>query len=206
VMGLEGVLLGAHAEGVRNVLAVTGDPPHVGDYPGSRGVYEIDSIGLVQLLAGLNSGVDYVGKAIDRPTSFFIGVAVNPSADDLDLELERFERKVAAGARFAMTQALFDLDGLEHFLSRLGGASPIPLLAGVWPLRSHAMALRLHNEVPGISVPEHVLGALREAGPEAAAVGLELARDLLASLRGTVAGIYVIPPFKQPEAALDLLL
>ena len=94
VMGLEGVLLGAHADGVRNVLAVTGDPPHVGDYPGSRGVYEIDSIGLVQLLAGLNQGVDYVGKAIDRPTSFFIGVAVNPSADDLDLELERFERKV----------------------------------------------------------------------------------------------------------------
>ena len=116
VMGLEGVLLGAHADGVRNILAVTGDPPHVGDYPGSRGVYEIDSIGLVQLLAGLNQGVDYVGKAIDRPTSFFIGVAVNPSADDLDLELERFERKVAAGAQFAMTQALFDLDGLERFL------------------------------------------------------------------------------------------
>ena len=149
VMGLEGVLLGAHAEGVRNVLAVTGDPPHVGDYPGSRGVYEIDSIGLVQLLARLNEGVDYVGKAIDRPTSFFIGVAVNPSADDPELELERFERKLAAGAQFAMTQALFDLDGLDRFLQRLGGTSPIPLLAGVWPLRSHAMALRLHNEVPG---------------------------------------------------------
>ncbi len=115
VMGLEGVLLGAHADGVRNILAVTGDPPHVGDYPGSRGVYEIDSIGLVQLLAGLNQGVDYVGKAIDRPTSFFIGVAVNPTADDLDLELERFERKVESGAQFAMTQALFDLEGLELF-------------------------------------------------------------------------------------------
>ena len=159
----------------------------------------------MQLLAGLNSGVDYVGKAIDRPTSFFIGVAVNPSADDLELELERFERKVAAGARFAMTQALFDLDGLERFLDRLGGTSPIPLLAGVWPLRSHAMALRLHNEVPGISVPEPVLDALRDAGADAPAVGLALARDLLASLRGRVAGVYVIPPFKQPEAALDLL-
>ena len=177
VMGLEGVLLGAHADGVRNILAVTGDPPHVGDYPGSRGVYEIDSIGLVQLLAGLNQGVDYVGKAIDRPTSFFIGVAVNPTADDLELELERFERKLAAGAQFAMTQALFDLDGLELFLERLGGAWPIPLLAGVWPLRSHAMALRLHNEVPGISVPDHVLDALRDAGADAPAVGLELARD-----------------------------
>ena len=120
VMGLEGVLLGAHADGVRNILAVTGDPPHVGDYPGSRGVYEIDSIGLVQLLAGLNEGVDYVGKAIDRPTSFFIGVAVNPTADDLDLELERFERKVAAGASFAMTQALFDLKAWSASASASG--------------------------------------------------------------------------------------
>src|SRR4029079_3199347 len=109
-----------------NILAVTGDPPHVGDYPGSRGVYEIDSIGLVQLLAGLHQGVDYVGKAIDRPTSFFIGVAVNPTADDLDLELERFERKLASGASFAMTQALFDLEGLELFRERLGGSWPIP--------------------------------------------------------------------------------
>jgi methionine synthase I (cobalamin-dependent)/5,10-methylenetetrahydrofolate reductase len=205
VMGLEGVLLGAHAEGVRNVLAVTGDPPHVGDYPGSRGVYEIDSIGLVKLLAGLNDGVDYVGKAIDRPTSFFIGVAVNPSADDPELELERFEQKVAAGAQFGMTQALFDLDGLDRLLARLGGSSPIPLLAGVWPLRSHAMAVRLHNEVPGISVPARVLDALRDAGPDAPSVGLALARELLAALVDRVAGVYVIPPFKQPEAALDLL-
>jgi methionine synthase / methylenetetrahydrofolate reductase (NADH) len=206
VMGLEGVLLGAHAEGVRNILAVTGDPPHVGDYPGSRGVYEVDSIGLVQLLARLNEGIDYVGKAIDRPTSFHVGVAVNPSADDVELELERYHRKVAAGAQFAMTQALFDLEGLESFLGRLGGASPIPVLAGVWPLRSHAMALRLHNEVPGISVPAFVLDALERAGADAPAVGLELARELVADLRGRVAGIYVIPPFKQPEAALDLLL
>jgi homocysteine S-methyltransferase len=205
VMGLEGVLLGAHAQGVRNVLAVTGDPPHVGDYPGSRGVYEVDSIGLVQVLARLNEGEDYAGKAIDAPTSFFVGVAVNPSADDLDLELARFEQKVAAGARFAMTQALFDLGHLERFLERVGGRSPIPLLVGVWPLRSHAMALRLHNEVPGISVPDPVLAALRDAGAGAPDVGLELARELVAATRKLAAGIYVIPPFKQPEAALDLL-
>jgi homocysteine S-methyltransferase len=204
VMGLEGVLLGAHAEGVRNVLAVTGDPPHVGDYPGSRGVYEIDSIGLVQLIARLNQGEDYVGKAIDAPTSFFVGVAVNPVADDVDLELERFRRKVAAGARFAMTQALFELDSLDRFVERLGGASPIPLLVGVWPLRSHAMALRLHNEVPGITVPERVLEALQAAGADAPAVGLALARELVGEARQRAAGIYVIPPFKQPEAALEL--
>jgi len=204
VMGLEGVLLGAHAQGVRNVLAVTGDPPHVGDYPGSRGVYEVDSIGLVQVLGRLNQGEDYAGKAIDAPTSFFVGVAVNPSADDLDLELARFEQKVAAGARFAMTQALFDLEHLERLLGRLGGSSPIPLLVGVWPLRSHAMALRLHNEVPGISVPESVLTGLRDAGARASEVGLDLARELVAGVRELAAGIYVIPPFKQPEAALDL--
>jgi homocysteine S-methyltransferase len=205
VMGLEGVLLGAHAEGVRNVLAVTGDPPHVGDYPGSRGVYEIDSIGLVQLIDRLNRGEDYVGKALDAPTSFFTGVAVNPSAQDLDVELERFERKLAAGARFAMTQALFDLSLLEGFLARLGGTSPVPILVGVWPLRSHAMALRLHNEVPGIVVAEKVLDALRDAGANAPAVGLSLARELVEAARDLAAGIYVIPPFKRPEGALELL-
>jgi methionine synthase / methylenetetrahydrofolate reductase(NADPH) len=203
VMGLEGVLLGAHAEGVRNLLAVTGDPPHVGDYPGSRGVYEIDAIGLVQLVARLNRGEDYVGKALDAPTSFFCGVAVNPTADDLPLELDRFRQKVEAGARFAMTQALFELDSLERFGELLGGW-PIPVLLGVWPLRSHTMALRLHNEVPGISVPSELLDTLRDAGPDAPAVGLERARALVEAARGRVAGIYVIPPFKQPEAALEL--
>ena len=205
VMGLEGVLLGAHAEGVRNILAVTGDPPHVGDYPGSRGVYEIDSIGLVQLLSGLNAGEDYVGKGLDAPTSFFVGVAVNPTADDLELELDRFRRKVDAGARFAMTQALFDLESLDRFVDRLGGDWPIPVLVGIWPLRSHTMALRLHNEVPGITVPAPVLGALEDAGADAPRVGLELARELVEGSRARAAGIYVIPPFKQPTAALDLL-
>jgi len=205
VMGLEGVLLGAHSDGVRNILAVTGDPPHVGDYPGSRGVYEIDAIGLVQLISRLNEGVDYVGKAIDQPTEFFVGVAVNPTADDLPLELDRFERKLAAGARFAMTQALFDRSQLEPLLDHYDGTIPLPLLAGVWPLRSHALALRLHNEVPGISVPDHVLEALDDAGPDAPSVGLALARQLIDDIRDLVAGIYIVPPFKQPLAALELL-
>ena len=205
VMGLEGVLLGAHADGVRNILAVTGDPPQVGDYPGNRGVYEIDSIGLVQMLTRLNQGVDYIGKAIDQPTAFFVGVAVNPTADDLPLELDRFEQKLAAGAHFAMTQALFDAAQLQPLLDHYDGDLPIPILAGIWPLRSHTLALRLHNEVPGISVPEHILAALDNAGPDAATVGLALARELISAIRDTVAGIYIIPPFKQPEAALRLL-
>ncbi len=204
VMGLQSQLLAAHAEGVRNVLAVTGDPPHVGDYPGSRGVYEVDSIGLSQVVSRLNAGEDFNGKAIDAPTSFFLGVAVNPSADDLETELDRFHQKVEAGARFAMTQALFDLAYLDRFEQLLGGW-PIPILVGIFMVRTHQLAVRLHNEVPGIVVPEDVQNRLRDAGPRAAEVGLELARELYAEAREKAGGVYVIPPFKQPEAALELL-
>ena len=206
IMGLESQLLGAHAIGIRNVLAVTGDPPRVGDHPGSRGVYEIDSIGLVQVLDRLNAGEDYTGKAIDAPTSFFVGVAVNPSAEHLAAEVERFRLKIEAGARFAMTQALFDLSYLDRFLDVLGGESPIPLLVGIWPLRSFQLAFRLHNEVPGIIVPDTVQQRLAEAGPDAARVGMELARSLYEEARRKAAGVYVIPPFREPEAALELLM
>jgi methionine synthase / methylenetetrahydrofolate reductase(NADPH) len=204
VMGLQSQLLAAHAEGVRNVLSVTGDPPQVGDYPGSRGVYEVDSIGLAQVVTRLNSGEDFNGKAIDAPTSFFLGVAVNPSADDLETELDRFRQKLDAGAQFAMTQALFDLDYLDRFEELLGGW-PIPILVGIFMVRSHQLAVRLHNEVPGIVVPEKVQNRLHDAGPHAAEEGLELARELYAEAREKAAGVYVIPPFKQPEASLELL-
>ena len=204
VMGLESVLLGAHAEGIRNVLAITGDPPEVGDYPGSRGVYEVDAIGLTQLLSRLNRGEDYNGRAIDAATSFFIGVAVNPSAHDVDLELRRYEQKLEAGAQFAMTQVLFDLDYLDRFLERLGG-SPIPILIGVFPVWSHQLALRLHNEVPGIVVPEHIQEALRKAGPNGAEVGNALGRELMAQARERAAGVYLVAPFRRPLGILDLL-
>jgi homocysteine S-methyltransferase len=183
---------------------VTGDPPHVGDYPGSRGVYEVDSIGLAQVVTSLNAGEDFNGKAIDAPTSFFLGVAVNPSADDLETELDRFRQKLEAGAQFAMTQALFDLGYLDRFEELLGGW-PIPVLVGIFMVRSHQLAVRLHNEVPGIVVPEDVQNRLRDAGPRAAEEGLALGRELYAEAREKAAGVYVIPPFKQPEAALELL-
>jgi methionine synthase / methylenetetrahydrofolate reductase(NADPH) len=205
VMGLESQLLGVHAQGVRNVLAVTGDPPEVGDYPGSRGVYEVDAIGLTQLMARLNQGEDYNGRAIDAATSFFIGVAVNPSADDLDAELERFHRKVEAGAHFAMTQIVFDLDYLDRFVERLGGEWPIPILVGIFPVWSHQLALRLHNEVPGIVVPDPILDALRDAGPNAQEVGFGLGRELLELAREKAAGAYVVAPFRRPLGILDLL-
>ena len=206
IMGLQSQLLGAHADGIRNVLAVTGDPPHVGDYPGSRGVYEVDAIGLTAVLTRLNEGEDYAGKSIDAPTSFYIGVAVNPSAEDLTREVERFQEKVENGAHFAMTQALFDLEYLDRFLDALGGEPPIPLLVGIWPVRSYSLAYRLHNEVPGIVIPEAVQRRLADADSDAAAVGLDIAHALVDGARTRAAGIYVIPPFKEPEAALELLL
>ena len=204
IAGLESMLLGAHAEGIRNVLAVTGDPPEAGDYPGARGVYEVDSIGLSRIIARMNAGEDFNGREIDAPTSFFLGVAVNPAADDLDFELERFEQKLEAGAQFAMTQVLFDLSYLDDFVERLGGSCPIPLLVGVFYVRSYQLALRLHNEVPGIVVPDHVQARLRDAGPDAAETGLALAKELVEASRERAAGVYVIPPFRQPLAALDL--
>jgi methionine synthase / methylenetetrahydrofolate reductase (NADH) len=204
ISGLESLLLGAHAEGVRNVLAVTGDAPEQGDYPGTGAVYDVDAIGLVELMGRLNDGVDFHGRAIDAPTSFFPGVAVNPTADDLDLEAERFARKIEAGARFALTQVLFDLSYLEAFLERVGG-SPVPLLVGVWPIRSLELAVRVHNETPGIVVPEHVQERYRSAGPDAAAVGLALARELIEGARELAAGVYVVAPFRRPLGVLDVL-
>jgi len=204
IAGLESLLLGAHAEGIRNVLAVTGDPPEAGDYPGARGVYEVDSIGLSQVITRMNAGEDFNGREIDAPTSFFLGVAVNPAAEDLDFELERFQKKLEAGAQFAMTQVLFDLSFLDEFLRRLGGSCPIPLLVGIFYVRSYQLALRLHNEVPGIIVPERVQARLKDAGPNAADTGLAIARELFEASRERAAGVYVIPPFRQPHAALDL--
>jgi methionine synthase / methylenetetrahydrofolate reductase(NADPH) len=205
IMGLESMLLGVHAEGIRNILAVTGDPPEVGDYPGSSGVYEVDAIGLVELIAKLNRGENYNGRAIDAPTSFFIGCAVNPTADDLDLELERFERKIENGAQFAMTQLVFDLKYLDRLLERLGGEPPIPLLVGIFPISSYRLALRFHNELPGIIVPDDLQEALRDAGPSAAGVGMAHARELLAAVRGRSAGVYLGAPFRRPLAILELL-
>jgi methionine synthase / methylenetetrahydrofolate reductase(NADPH) len=202
--GLESTLLGAHAEGVRNMLAVTGDAPEAGDYPGTGSVYDVDAVGLVELITRLNDGTDFHGRAIDAPTSFFPGVAVNPTADDLGLEVERFAQKVEAGARFAMTQILFDLSALDSFVERIGG-SPVPLLVGVWPIRSLELAVRVHNETPGIVVPEHVQERYRRAGAAAADVGSELVRELVAGVRERAAGVYVVAPFRRPLGVLDLL-
>ena len=204
IAGLESLLLGAHAEGVRNILAVTGDPPEAGDYPGTHAVYDVDSVGLVELIAKLNAGEDWHGRAIDAPTTFFPGAAVNPTADDLGLEAERFHRKVAAGIRFAMTQILFDLEALEAFRERIGGW-PVPVLVGVWPIRTTETLVRVHNEVPGIVVPEHVQERYRAAGPAAREVGLALGEELIEGARALASGVYVVAPFRRPLDVVELL-
>jgi methionine synthase / methylenetetrahydrofolate reductase(NADPH) len=204
VFGLESQLLGAHSEGVRNVLAITGDPPEAGDYPGSQGVYEIDSIGLTELITGMNRGEDFNGRPIDAPTSFFVGVAVNHNADDVDEEVARFKAKLEAGARFAMTQVAYDLDALDRFAAAAGGWN-VPVLVGVFPLTSYRLALRLHNEVPGILVPQELQDAMEAAGADAAAVGMAHARELIAAARERFDGVYVSAPFRRPLSVLELL-
>jgi methionine synthase / methylenetetrahydrofolate reductase(NADPH) len=209
LIGLQAMLLGAWAVGgVRNVLAVTGDPPSLGSYPDSLGVYEVDAIGLVKVMAKLNQGLDWGGKNLGGATNFTIGVAVNPLAEDLDEELRRFYLKVEAGAHFAMTQPIFDPEHWEQFLERMDGKSPIPILVGLWPLSSYKQALRLHNEVPGIVIPEPLLKQLEAAGGSAREHGFALARKLLDWARGArslgIAGAYLIPPFKRYEEILDL--
>ena len=205
IAGLESLLLGAHAEGVRNILAVTGDPPEAGDYPGTHAVYDVDSIGLVELIAKLNAGEDWHGRTIDAPTTFFPGVAVNPTADDLELEADRFHRKIDAGARYAMTQILFDLEALDAFRERLGGSWPIPIVVGVWPIRTTETLVRVHNEVPGIVVPDDVQERYRLAGAGARDVGLALGRELIEGARERASGVYVVAPFRRPLDVVELL-
>jgi len=206
IIGLQAMLLGAWTVGgVRNVLAITGDPPSVGDYPETSGVYEVDSVGLVKVLHRLNQGTDWAGKTLGGATNFAIGVAVNPVADDLDGEIERFNAKIEAGAHFAMTQPLFDPEHWYAFLKKLGDKPSIPILIGIWPLNSYKQALRLNNEVPGIVIPQPLLKSLEAAGAAARDRGFECAREMLAWSRTELAGAYLIPPFKRYEEVLDIL-
>ncbi len=206
IIGLQALLLGAWTVGgVRNILAITGDPPSVGDYPEASGVYEVDSVGLVKVLHRLNQGTDWAGKTLGGATNFAIGVAVNPVADDLDGEIERFHAKIEAGAHFAMTQPLFDPEHWYAFLKKLGGKPPIPVLVGVWPLNSYKQALRLNNEVPGIVIPDPLVKSLEAAGPAARDRGFAVAREMLVWARSELAGAYLIPPFKRYEEILEVL-
>jgi homocysteine S-methyltransferase len=207
LLGMLSDLLGASAIGLRNMLLITGDPPKMGPYPDATAVFDIDSIGLTNLVSRLNHGLDPGGNAIGVPTQFVIGVGVNPAAIDPDTELRRFEYKVEAGAEFAITQPVFDVEQLERFLDRIAHVR-IPVIAGIWPLVSARNAEFLANEVPGVVVPTDIIERMRTASAvskeRAMAEGITIAREMLERVRGSVQGVQVSAPFGKVEMALDV--
>ena len=207
LLGMLSDLLGASAMGLRNLLVITGDPPKMGPYPDATAVFDIDAIGLTNLVSRLNHGLDPGGNAIGAPTRFAIGVGVNPAALDLAHEIRRFEWKVDAGAEYAITQPVFDVEQLERFLDRIAHVR-IPIIAGIWPLVSVRNAEFLANEVPGVTVPDEIISRMRVASgvskEVAVAEGIAIAREMLDRVRGTVQGAQVSAPFGRVELALEV--
>lgn len=203
LIGIQADLLGAHALGIRNLLAVTGDPPKLGDYPHATAVFDVDSVGLVRIVEGLNRGLDLAGNALSRLLPFFAGVGANPAAANLEVEIARFRRKREAGARYCLTQPVYEPRLLEDFLSRIGGRE-IPVIVGVLPLVSSRNAEFLHNEVPGMTVPASVRQRLAAAGTRKAAraVGVAVAREMVEAARSVADGVYVMPPFERFDLAV----
>ncbi|MGH7665032.1 MAG: bifunctional homocysteine S-methyltransferase/methylenetetrahydrofolate reductase [Gemmatimonadaceae bacterium] len=207
LLGMLSDLLGAAALGLRNVLIITGDPPKMGPFPDATAVFDVDSIGLTNLVSNLNHGLDPGGNLIGAPTRFAVGVGVNPAAIDLAHEIRRFEWKVDAGAEYAITQPVFDPSQLEAFLDRIGHCR-IPIIAGIWPLVSVRNAEFLANEVPGVSVPEAVIARMRGASERsrdhAVAEGIAIAREMLERVRPLVQGVQVSAPFGKVGLALEV--
>ena len=206
LLGMQASLLGAHALGLRNILAITGDPPKLGDYPHVTAVYDVESIGQVRVIQGLNRGVDLAATPIGAPTKFLIGVGANPAARDMDRELSRFRYKVEAGANFCMTQPVFEPKLLEDFLEKIKDCR-IPVLVGILPLASHRNAEFLHNEVPGMQIPEALRKRMRLAvsNEAARAEGVAIAQESLLATKDMVEGAYIMPPFGRMESALRVL-
>src|SRR5438270_812224 len=204
LMGIQADLLGAHALDIRNILAMTGDPPRTGDYANATAVFDVDGVGLIGILRRMNEGLDATGSSIGDPTGFCIGAALNPAAEDPDHEIERMHRKIEAGASWLQTQPVYDLEALERFLAR-AGRIPVPVLVGILPLHSFRHAEFLHNEVPGITVPDAARARLRDAGESALRAGIEMAQALVAEVRRRHAGAYLMPSFGRFEAVAEVL-
>ena len=207
LLGMMSDLLGAAALGLRNLLLITGDPPKMGPYPDATAVFDIDSIGLTNMVNKLNHGLDIGNNPTGTPTSFVIGVGVNPGAVNLDEEIKRFEWKVEAGAEFAITQPVFDTEQLRDFLKRIEHVR-VPVVAGIWPLVSYRNAEFLHNEVPGVRVTPSIMERMRvasEKGKDAARdEGLAIARELLLDVRDAIQGVQVSAPFNNVKYALEV--
>src|SRR5580765_1864298 len=203
LMGIQADALGAHALDIRNILAMTGDPPRTGDYVNATAVFDVDAIGLIRILTGMNDGRDATGNSVGEPTAFCVGAAVDPAAAEPSREMERLLAKAEAGARWCQTQPIYDLEVVERFFQRT--RSPIPVVVGLLPLHSSRHAEFLHNEVPGITVPDGVRARMREAGERGLRVGIETAQVLLADVRRRHAGAYLMPSFGRFEVVAEVL-
>jgi methionine synthase / methylenetetrahydrofolate reductase(NADPH) len=207
LLGMMSDLLGAAALGVNNLLIITGDPPKMGPYPDATAVFDIDSIGLTNMVNKLNHGLDLGNNPIGKPTRFSIGVGVNPGAINLDEEIRRFEWKVEAGAEYAITQPVYDTKQLRNFLKRIEHCR-IPIVAGIFPLVSYRNAEFMHNEVPGVNVTPEILERMRKASDiskEAAREeGLKIARECLLEIRHLIQGVQVSAPFGNVKYALQV--
>ncbi len=206
LLGIQSDLLGAYALGLRNILAITGDPPKLGDYPDATAVYDVDSIGLVRIMDHLNHGCDLAGNLIGPALGLHVGCGADPSKADVEREVRRLEAKVAAGAEYVMTQPVYDPKTLERFFSMIRHIE-VPLLVGILPLYSHRNAEFLHNEVPGMTIPEDIRERMRRAGSgeKAQLEGVAIAREATLAARERAQGVYVMPPFNKVDLAVRVI-
>jgi len=204
LLGLQSDMLGAYTNGFRNILAITGDPPLMGDYPSATGVFDVDAIGLVTLLRNLNQGLDMGGRSMKGQTAFVIGVGANPAAQNPEREMDRLERKIEQGAEYIMTQPIYDHELLCQFLKRVKHLKR-PVLPGILPLASYRNAEFLHNEVPGMTIPESVRERMYKAGDDGETEGIAIAREMLLEIRQCAQGVYIMPPFNRYHIARKVL-
>jgi homocysteine S-methyltransferase len=206
VIGMQSDLLGAWALGLRNVLAITGDPPKLGNYPDATAVFDVDSIGLANVITRLNHGLDLAGNPIGEPTGFTIAVGVNPGAINLDEELKRLDWKIEAGAEYIITQPVFDIKIFERFMKRIEHVK-VPLICGLWPLVSYRNAEFMNNEVPGASVPDEIMERMRKTSTkeEGFAEGIKIAKETFQQFKSEVAGVQMAAPLGRIDAVFDIL-
>lgn len=204
MIGLQAELLGGHAMDLRNILVITGDPAKIGDLPQAQSVFDIDSVGLVRIVKGLNRGQDSMGNPIGQFTSFLVGCAANPSAERFDYEMEKLVRKVESGAEVIFTQPVYELETFSKFLKAVEPLK-VPVVIGILPLRSHKHAEFLHHEIPGIDIPDRIREKMFRAGTDANKIGIDISAEFLKEVKSAVAGAYLLPPFKKYDVAVKVL-
>jgi homocysteine S-methyltransferase len=204
LLALQSDLLGAHVLGLRNVLCLKGDAPSGSGYARAVGVWDVTPVGLIRVIKGLNEGLDWAGNPMAQPTSFFVGCAANPTATSLDAEIKLLKRKVEAGADFVMTQAVYDTEALERFLTQASKLK-LTILLGVMPLQNDRHTEFIHNELAGVVIPDAIRDRMRQAGERGQAEGAAIAKETIEKARGAVQGVYLIPSFDRYDAAAELV-